>query len=135
FLKFLIDANVVAFIACLLVFPSACNAEEPERIRLTAPQLQKIPRWGTIVASKPGPISVDIGWRYYGDRFVAAVDFFNDTQSAIELNPIKSGCGCAGAHPVDPIVKRGESVPIVFRVLREQTDRSVQRYFDHQLAT
>lgn len=97
----------------------------PERVKvsLTAEQLAKMPRWGKISASNPQSIKVDIGWRYMGDRFVAAVDFVNDTKSPIELGEVTSGCGCTAAGPINNMVDPGTTVPIIFKIKRERLAR------------
>ena len=58
-----------------------------------------------------------------GDRFVAAIDFYNDTTSPIELGEVESGCGCTAAGPVNHLVKPGETIPIVFNVKRKRLSR------------
>lgn len=86
-----------------------------------------MPRWGKIKASNPQPIDVKIGWRFLGDRFVAAVDVVNDTSAPIELKPVRNGCGCTSAQPDDCHVKSGTTMPIVIIVKREELGKfSVQ---------
>lgn len=103
------------FLACAFsgtAPPPIIDGKSPRKIVLNTEQVSNLRPFGTIAASETQPDIIRLPQCYFRQRFSGRIDLLNDFGSPIEIQGVKTSCGCVAAVATVNAVGPGETTSI-----------------------